>query len=143
MKFEVRDVFQGKIRKTGYFIPNAGKANGLLVRHNKTTFKGNKLNQIEIYQVFQIKDGPNKTKWNVQCEKVSLKYGYPKWIKMPVATMLSLMECISMVYREIYGEEPTVEKVPVNKEPCGDEYTSKKEKDSKQMEELKKLGFMQ
>jgi hypothetical protein len=144
MKFEIREVWQGKIRKKGYFIPNAGKANGLLVRHNKGPYKGKPLNQIEIYQVFQIKDGPNRTKWSVQCEKVTEKYGYPKWVKMPVDTLLSLMECISMVYREIYGEEATVEKVPVNKEHCVDIHTPGKQgKKVQDIEELRKLGFMQ
>lgn len=143
MKFEIREVWQGKICKKGYFIPNAGKSNGLLVRHNKGPYKGKPLDQIEIYEVFQIQKGPHKGGWTVQCQTVTEKYGYPKWIKMPVGTLLSLMECIGMVYREIYGEEAKVEKVPVNKEHFVDIHVPGKEGKKKEaLEELKKLGFM-
>jgi hypothetical protein len=116
MKYPLIEVEHGKRRIIkGYFVQNAGKNNGLIVRRNQEPHKGKPVDNLEIWEVFLTKPrGDKPSRWMVQFNNNSeyaSSYGYPKWVKYPPATLFNLIECLKQVYEGIYGEKMDEEDV--------------------------------
>ena len=115
MKYNILEVEKGKTSIIkGYFVPNAGGRNGLLVRRNQTQHKGKPVDNLEIWEVFLTKQrGEAPSKWKVQCKNTDYPtpYGFTTKIHYPLSTLFSLIECLKQVYDEIYGEKMDEEDV--------------------------------
>ena len=147
MRYEIIEVEHGKNKIIkGYFIQNAGKNNGLLVRRNQTPHLGKPVDNLEIWMIFLAKPrGKKPARWMVQCKHTDYpsSYGYPQWVKFPPATLFSILECLKQVYSEIFGdnEEEDVLSETVDVYQGEPPPAKVKPKDKKMMEDLKKLGF--
>ena len=122
--FPIITVKSGSRDIKGYLVLNPGKNNGVLIRRDTGIMSGYKYDKIEIDEVFQTKGSKGAPqRWSLQYKKdPEKKYGYPAAIRFPIENIANVVECLNMLYKEIYGKERVVDSVepPVKKEPPED-----------------------
>ena len=136
--FETIEAWSGTSGYKGKYVPNPGKANGIIVRRAVGTKKGTKFNKIELREVFKSKEG----KWKIQCgrEKPG-PYGHMKWVTFQKDTLRGVIECLSEVYAEIYGKTAVDIGKQIASEMPPMSAPRKEIAKSEQLEELEKLGY--
>lgn len=139
--FDTIEAWSGKNAYKGKYVPNPGKANGVIIRRATGIKKGNKYDKIEIREVFKSKKG----KWTMQCEHSNTgPYGHMKWVTFQNDTLRDVIKCLNEMYAEIYGSvvqrdrSPDCESGDIGSTPIRPSIPPAK---SEQLEELKKLGF--
>jgi len=148
MKYNIIEVEKGKTSIIkGYFVPNGGGRNGLLIRRNQEPHKGKPVDNLEIWEVFLTKQrGETPPRWKVQCKNADYPtaYGFTTKIHFPPATLFSLIECLQQVYSEIYGEDMDKEDVlsdTVEVSQEGPRPEPVKPGQKEKMKRLRELGF--
>ena len=135
MTYPTIEVKRGPIIIKGRLVQNAGKNNGILIRRDTGTHNGRHYDKTELVEVFYTKEAKNKPSfWKVQ--------GPTQKVRFPLDTLRGVIECMNILYGEIYGVGGVAASISASKtEDPGSSPGRPAEKPANVMEELKKLGF--
>ena len=96
MTYPTIEVKRGPIIIKGRLVQNAGKNNGILIRRDTGTHNGRHYDKTELVEVFYTKEAKNKPSfWKVQ--------GPTQKVRFPLDTLRGVIECMNILYGEIYG----------------------------------------